>query len=168
MVLKRIITVVFCLFILAGCESSVLDGSQFENFFKDAEPITIATIATGSYANNSVAGQHLVIRDQTAFEEFWNKLYANREPMPALPDIDFDKKMILGAVSETKPTGGYSVRLTKAGIRHGQLGVKVEKGIPGSDCVTTQALSTPYHLVQVQKLDIPVEFYYVEVEHDCS
>lgn len=168
MLLKKIITVVFSLLILTGCQSSVLDGSQFENYFKDAEPVTIATIATGSYADSRVAGQHLVIRDQTTFEELWDKLYANREPSPALPDIDFDKKMILAAVSETKPTGGYSITITKAGVRDGQLGVKVEKGIPGAGCVTTQALSTPYHLVQVRKLDIPVEFYEVEVEHDCS
>lgn len=148
--------------LLSGCDTTGLDN----DFFKDAEVISYEEVETGYYA--TVSNQNIVIRQEARFEEFWESLHQNKTPIPNLPDIDFSNQMVIAVTMETQPSGGYGIRITQVRLKNGILGVKVLNTKPGDDCITTGAITTPYHLVKLDKRSEEVEFFEEVKSLDCS
>ncbi len=148
--------------LLAGCDTTGLD----KDFFNDAEVISYEEVETGYYGTAS--NQNIVIRQEARFVEFWESLHQNKTPIPDLPDVDFSNQMVIAATMETQPSGGYGIKITQVRLKNGILGVKVLNTKPGDGCITTGALTTPYHLVKLDKRNEEVEFFEEEKINNCS
>lgn len=100
----------------------------------------------------------MVIRDQQAWKALWEEMHTTMTPMPALPDVDFTREMIVGAFLGQKPTGGYSVRITRISQTAGGFQVDFKESRPSPDSIVTQALTQPYHLIVLSKHEGKIDF----------
>jgi hypothetical protein len=108
-----------------------------------------------------------VIRDSTAWKDFWAQANAQVEPAPPLPAVNFADSMLLVATLGTRSSGGHSVSIDSV-ARGTTLRVFVTAVSPGSDCVTTMAITWPVQVVRVARFDGSVEFVEAEREERCN
>ncbi|MFP4124982.1 MAG: protease complex subunit PrcB family protein [Coleofasciculus sp.] len=66
----------------------------------------------------------------------------------------YDKTFFQG----NKPSGGYSVEIKDILIKDDKLVINAVEQQPGRNCMTTMAITQPYHLVTVEQSDLPVQF----------
>ena len=153
--------------ILSSCSTSGLDEENMDELFKKAPSQEIKLVDEGGYANYDLKAQNIVIKDENAFEHFWNNLHESVNPNPAVPEIDFSINMVLVSIMGSKPHGGYFVQIDNAIYVDNTFVAKVKKTSP-RNCFTTQAITNPYVIVKVEKTDSPVDFFEKSVVHDCS
>lgn len=91
-----------------------------------------------------------VFSQQGDFQRFWLLLHAGREPMPPLPEVDFSRQLVVGYFAGIKPSGGYSVRISRIEAEEGVFAAYVDLAEPGANCFVTEALTQPYQLVLVE------------------
>lgn len=105
--------------------------------------------------------RRLFIKDAAAWTALWAEVTANLQPPPPVPAIDFDTEAVVVASMGTRPSGGYSIAIEGVYEADGKLYVEVREVSPGSNCITTAALTAPVHAVRVPTRTGPVVF----VEH---
>src|SRR5688500_1320781 len=105
--------------------------------------------------------RRLFIKDAAAWAALWAEVTANVQPPPPVPASDFDTEAVVVASMGTRPNGGYSITIEGVFEAEGQLYVEVREVSPGSNCVTTAALTALVHAVRVPSRTGPVVF----VEH---
>lgn len=164
---KKIWSAIFVIFLTLGCQSSVMDATQFAKLADDGEAVEFETIEKGTFGNTDIEKQNLVIRDYDAFERVWKELYEGRNPVPEMPVIDFESEMVVAAFLGKKPHGGYTVEISDM-VLSDKLGVKVISTKPGDDCMLTMAITAPYHLVKVPKVEGSAKFYEETKVNKCS
>lgn len=79
------------------------------------------------------------------------------------PRVDFVNEDVLVAATGTRPTGGYSVAITKVtlmtgGFTRGHAFVEVTETTPAPGSIVTMALTSPIHVVRVPKGAIAYHF----------
>ena len=114
---------------------------------------SFTTVAEGQGSGIEDARQVVVT---TAAE--WKALWAEHAPGRPMPKVDFGKSMVLGIFLGTRNTGGFEVRITGVRREGGSLLVTWQESIPPPDAIVTQMLTSPFHLVQVEKSDAKVEW----------
>ncbi|HEX6982143.1 MAG TPA: protease complex subunit PrcB family protein [Balneolaceae bacterium] len=162
---KSLLCIGITLLIMIGCQN-ILNEKGSKDFFENATKVNFKPLEQGFYGN--IAEQNLVIKNERAFEDFWSSLHSNQKPLPDIPKVDFNTDMVLASVMDTKPTGGYVVEIAQVGVLDGRIGVKVKNRNPGKNCGTTAALTTPYHIIRMDKSKMPVEFFEEEITVDCG
>lgn len=133
-------------------------------FHKD--PVEFTTIEKGYRANPELHGTWL-IRSSAEFEEFWKNQQKVTTPLPEIPDVDFEKKMVLYHGMGLQSTGGYEGTIAEIGILKDRLHVTVIHYSPGPTCIVIQAATSPFHLVELEKLDHPLDVQIREITREC-
>lgn len=147
--------------LIAGCSIFGTDA-EFElddSFFKNATAIKSSTVAHswvnieqsqhGSYKFSKKTKK--VINDSQSFEILWEDIHANRSPLPETPEVDFDEYTVVAVMMGVQNSGGYSIEIIEIAEADNVVGVKIKEKEPGTDCVTTAALTSPFHIVKVPK-----------------
>ena len=109
-----------------------------------------------------------IIRDRAAFAELWARMYAPYGERPAVPEIDFDREMIVVAALGTRSSGGYAIYLDSAATAGDALVVHVRRVRPGSTCGVTGALTEPVDLARAPRDARPVRFVEHSTVHQCE
>jgi hypothetical protein len=117
------------------------------------EQIRFTTLATGSQSGIEEP-REVVVR--TAAE--WKTLWASHGSGEPLPQIDFSSAMVVGVFGGLRNTGGHKVEITGIAREGDQLVVVWHDKRPPRDAIVTQALTYPYHLVQLPKYEGKVLF----------
>lgn len=112
--------------------------------------------------------QRLVLRDETAWANFWSQVVANRMPQPPLPEVNFASEMVVAAAMGSRPTGGYSIVIDALYEADGRLYVVVRETSPGASCVTTQAVTAPLSAVRIPRFEGEVVFSEKTETHECQ
>ena len=102
-----------------------------------------------------------VVREREAFAELWARMHAPFGEKPAVPEIDFEREMIVVAALGTRSSGGYGIYLDSAEVDRDTLVVHVRRVQPGPTCGVTAALTEPVDLARAPRDARPVRF----VEH---
>jgi len=97
--------------------------------------------------SGSTSAQITVIRNGADWATFWDQLYANLSPKPALPPVNFAESAIVALVDTARTTGGYSVTITDIKPNASGVTVSASQVSPGPTCVVTQAFTQPFHIV---------------------
>ncbi len=105
---------------------------------------------------------------QAGWEELWSRHQGNVSPVPGAPDVDFSREMVIAAVDQTEPSGGYGFEITGIEEIEGRLVVRVSKAIPGSDCIVTAVITQPFHIVRMAKSDLEPELLISEETYSCG
>ena len=139
----RVIRLISCCFIVAGL--ALLGCGNPGNAQQQA---TFATLQKGEVSpHDNIPVQVSVIRNEVEWAKFWNGLYTNNIPKPALPSVDFSKNCIVAVVDTPRPTGGFSITITDIRPKLSGVTVKTSQLSPGQSCMVTQAFTQPFHIV---------------------
>jgi hypothetical protein len=133
----------------AGCgsETTSPDGVPRHATVVQAEQIVVVESWNSGYD----APQQLLITDAGAWAQAWQTVYRNQSEIPPLPAVNFSSDVVLLAAMGTRPTGGYSVRVTGVHALDGAFYVSVAERSPGATCGTFQAITAPVHAVRVPR-----------------
>lgn len=125
--------------------------------------ISFKTIQKG-FNNDINERQTRVIRTAGEWSDLWTEMFPTEMIASA---IDFDNKILIAAFQGEKPTGGYSIEIVKIEEKDNKIIVNVVENEPGSNCITTQAFTSPYHIVELDKTSKLVEFSYSKEVVEC-
>lgn len=142
---------------LAGClinESSAVEAP-------------LNTLAQGG-SSGVISQRFEVIRDAASLAALWREHTAMEEPPPALPQIDFERDMVIAAFLGQRTSGGVALRIGKLSNVGGALTAHLDLTSPGAGCITTQALSQPYHMVVTRRQEHAVGFQVHAITTDCN
>jgi len=128
----------------------------------DPLPLTFTELLSGSYSTIQVA-RTFVVKNAQEYSIFWSQ---HSPPMPpgvgapdvAPPFVDFSKHMVVGVFLGPRNTGGYSVKITSVEALGNGAKVSYEESQPGPNCVVTQAITYPFVIAIVTRVDGPVTF----------
>lgn len=132
--------------------------SRFETVVQ--EKLEFTTVDQGCYSGITSAANY-VIYDNETWTNIWNQhIQVMVYPLPP-PSVDFSKYTIVAVFMGRASTGGYAIHVYDVVDTGSSILVKVEKTQPGPRAIVTQALTQPYHIIQIAKTDKPVFFEFV-------
>lgn len=92
----------------------------------------------------------LVIRDLETWRSVWNRLYDGSTPVPALPDIDFSKEILVVAALGERGSSGYIIVFEGAVENDaGGADVIVRSLSPARNCATLTVLTQPVDIAKI-------------------
>ena len=134
-----------CVWGIVGCKS--------QQSTEEKTSINFSQISSGTACGIEKA-QNLLIRDQETFNNLWEQYGSNQLPPPKVPVIDFSTKYIIAVFMGTKPNGGYRIKITDMKKVGSLLQVNAVQIKPGPSCMSTMALTQPFQMVSIDKMEI--------------
>ena len=135
----------------------------------NGSPTAFETIDIGD--QSGIGGEEpqlFVIETDEEWRDFWffhrSGVIAGSDP----PSVDFSREMVIVAVDQAEPSGGYRFEITGIEEVEGRLVVRVSKTIPGPDCIVTAVITQPFHLVRMAKSDLKPELLISEETYSCG
>ncbi len=157
--------------LVVACRSGDVPASSFSDD-PHAVPMPLTRFTPDSIAFAEYSGvaqaQNFVIRDATAWNDLWQRIYANLNPMPPTPNVDFTREMVVAVALGTRNSGGYNVLLTQAAEDSAGIHVLASATSPGARCVTTGSLTQPLDVGRIAHSDQPVRFTVSQHVLDCG
>lgn len=149
-VLRLFTPLLFVFFV--GCSAAASNSATGYSF---------VTLSKGS--QSGVRERKLVvIKNENDWKALWNSHASLLLPPKEPPLVDFQTEMIVAVFSGEKPTGGYSIEITgiqKDSAKH-VVQVFVRESKPPAGAIVVQALSQPYHIVKLTRVELPVTFVF--------
>jgi len=99
-----------------------------------------------------------VITNNTVFEKVWKQAYANFMIKDEMPEVDFEKNIVLLVAMGEKTSGGHTIKITNATETSNNTIVNVLATSPGKGCMTTESITYPFQIVQIEKPKTHVDF----------
>lgn len=135
---------------------------------KKQEQPAYRIIAEGAYCGIGEE-KHWIIRDSLEWKTMWEQVYSGQIPQPDLPEIDFQKKIVVGYFSGTKSSGGYSLELSSIVAEQGIVQVVLTQTGPGKNCIATMALTQPFLIVVMDTPVLPeIRLTITRRTNDCN
>ncbi len=75
------------------------------------------------------------------------------QPQEALPPVDLERQLVLAVLQGPKKTGGYAVSISRVSQKGSLVEVEVVVMEPEPGSITIQILTSPYHLVALDRED---------------
>jgi hypothetical protein len=88
----------------------------------------------------------------------WRLATGNQIPQPATPSVDFSRSRVVAFFWGQKPTGGYGVQYVSSQLSGSTLRVTLRLVSPAPGAILTQALTSPFVLLEVPGRFSRVEF----------
>lgn len=101
-----------------------------------------------------------VIDNLEQWSNLWNQHTSNTEPPPPVPQVDFTRYIVVAVFTGEQPTGGYSVEILSVENggsqtkEQGAIAITVRYRQPKAGELVTEALTYPYHMIRIPKLDV--------------
>ena len=132
-------------------------------------PLTRLSSTPFSFSLYSGIGQpeRLVIRDDATWHTVWASIWSGVTPMPATPNVNFTKEMVIVAALGSRSTGGYSIVVDSAMAISAGVTVWIGSSSPGARCLTTQAFTAPVDVARIQRIEEAVRFIDVPKVVQC-
>jgi hypothetical protein len=90
--------------------------------------------------------------------EEWAAVWKTHAPGRPLPEVDFNREMVVGVFLGSRNSAGYAVEIVSAENQQGALVVRYRETSPGRGAITAQIITSPYHFVAVPKQSGTVRF----------
>jgi hypothetical protein len=120
--------------------------------------IDFTTIARGSDSGYQSASQ-MVINNSEQWNDLWQQHTSNTEPPPPVPRVDFTRYSVVAVFAGEQPTGGYSVEILNAETsgsptqEQPSIAITVQHRQPKAGDFVTEALTYPYYMIRIAKID---------------
>lgn len=101
--------------------------------------------------------QNLVINDPAEWQSVWEKVFANTNPKPPLPEIDFTRRTIIAVFQGPQPTTGYAISIEGLVETEALLEVTA-KAFSAERCVVSPKVTSPLHIVEIEKTNKVINF----------
>lgn len=160
---------------IAGCGR---EATQAQRSTQDGETPRDFAMLTGEvvspYSGGLAQPEHRVVQSREEWEELWRELEPRTSrkqgqtlPNP-VPDIDFQRNVLIVAAMGTRPNGGYSVEIPSLEESSNRIVVTVAEKSPGPKCGTAQAITHPIAIVTTARTEKPFEFEFVRTTQQCT
>jgi hypothetical protein len=126
-----------------------------------ADLVKMRTIAQGNFSGVQMPTQ-IVVTNATQWQELWAKHSAQRTPAEKAPEINFDQETVLFAALGRRNSGGYKIEISDVKRAGDTTEVIVNIHAPKPGGIRLQALTAPFHIVGIPKVNGPVKFKLVE------
>lgn len=125
------------------------------------EPVSFVNLDKG-FSSGLRERKFVVIKTANEWKELWSSHMSGSIPSKALPSVDFQTEMIVAVFLGEKMTGGYGVEITKIEESRQKriLSVTIRESKPPADAMLTQALTQPFHIVKLKKVELPATFVF--------
>ncbi len=123
----------------------------------DKKIIEFESIAKGGHGRIEES-VNMVIKNNEKLDSLWNVVFKTRIPKPELPEVDFEKEMVLAVFMGYTSTGGYSVSIENIYEKGGMVIVERKVVTPGPDDLVTDEETQPFHIVKMAKTDKEIIF----------
>lgn len=153
---KIIISFVFSFIIfifLTGCFER--EDVKSEEIIEEGKEVMFETIAKDFYSGQTQK-ENFVIENEDDFMSLWDKIYP--EPRPDIPDVDFEKYTVIAVFQGQMTTGGYEIRVNKVVEEKNNILVYIEEISPDPQDIVTQALTSPYHIIKMERTEKDIIF----------
>ncbi len=118
--------------------------------------ISFTSVAEGTRSQIQEPRQ-VVVRTAADWQTLWTA-----HDSAAAPNVDFSRAIVVGVFLGTRPTAGFSVRITAVTATGTKAVVEYVEGRPRPGGMTAQVLTSPFHLVTVPRTIETVVFKQVE------
>jgi len=75
--------------------------------------------------------------------------------------------MVIAGGDRAPPNGGFAVALVRFALEGPRLLVHVVRKAPGSNCVTPQVITSPFHIVLATREEAPTELSISTETYNC-
>jgi uncharacterized membrane protein len=117
-------------------------------------PNDVETIAKGD-GSRVVEARRFVVRDAQSFAAIWS---AHAGADAEVPQIDFDRRMVVAVFAGQRPTPGFDVDIAATRREGGALVVVVNEAQPDPRLAVAQVIVSPFHVVSIPRDDGEVRF----------
>ncbi|MFN3476701.1 MAG: protease complex subunit PrcB family protein, partial [Candidatus Methylomirabilales bacterium] len=76
------------------------------------------------------------------------------------PPVDFAQEMAIAVFRGEQPTAGFGLEIQKLEEKGGNLYLYVQEASPAPGSAVLQVLTQPYHIIKLERKDIPVRIVY--------
>lgn len=132
-------------------------GRDFASAYRASVPF--GTIDRGEDSEADLSDP-LAITDQAAWEEFWAEHTASDDTPP---EVDFDEDVVLVGGVGVRQEAGDSVEVRRVLPLSNETRVLLVEQVPGDFCSPLERIHTPFHIVRVPLVPLPVRFSEAEV-----
>ena len=101
--------------------------------------------------------QNFVINDRAEWQSVWEKIFANENPKPPLPEIDFTRRTIIAVFQGPQPSTGYAISIEGIVETEASLEVTV-RAFSAERCVVAPKVTSPLHIVEIEKTNKAINF----------
>jgi hypothetical protein len=122
------------------------------NFVNIYDTVVKFTSLDQSTRSGVTTAKDVVIRDAAAFSALW-AVHSNGQPAPV---IDFGRQMVIGVFLGSRSNGCYSTTIDRIYRSGDTIVVHHLDTVPGMGVLCTMNITTPSHLVVVDKSDANV------------
>jgi hypothetical protein len=129
-------------------------------------PVAFSVVAQGSDSGMIAERKNFRIKSQDELAALWVMVYGTAGP--EMPRIDFTKDELLAVFEGTRPTGGYTVAVVSVFDEPGSRSVTIQHEVPGDSCMTSQAITSPFSMVRLQKTGAPLTRHDLEEVIECE
>ena len=156
----------------AGCSGPTEIATVRRETGAPGDPLTLTRLRSEPYSFSYYSGMkdpaQVVVRTPAEWAQVWSAVWGGSSPVPPLPQVDFERETVVAAALGMRATGGFSIYVESAHQRDGYVEVVVHKVSPGSQCVTTQAVTYPVDLARISTAGQPVQFRERSSVRDCG
>ena len=93
-----------------------------------------------------------VVRDEASWARLWTEIHAGVTPVPERPRVDLVRHMLIVVASGSRPSGGFSIKVTRVTTRGDRLDVEVLEDCPPPGARASLAVSQPVEVVRLARL----------------
>ncbi len=122
--------------------------------------VAYRTIASGTNATEKQQ-RMFHITDQSAFEN-----YLAIAQSTSRPKVDFYKDRVVAIFLGTRSTGGYSASVRSVSVVANVATIEVVEATPGRDEITTQALTSPWVMIAIDRSVLDFKLNITKVQKD--
>jgi hypothetical protein len=128
--------------------------------------IEFQTIVKGYYSGHT-SSAYYVIDNQENWTNVWNEYQRIFTPQYPPPEVNFSESLVIAVFMGEQTSGGFEIAIKSIHPRNNLLVVNVDKTHPGPHCIVTLALTQPYHIIKLDKIDKQIVFETTETVRDC-
>lgn len=131
-------------------------GSDQGAFRPAPQELIWDVMGQGNQARGFDSASYRLVTNEEQLISLWNLAHSSQLTVPPVPRVDFQRETVVAIFLGTKSTGGYSVSVQQVSEENGELYLDVVQGSPAPGAITTQALTSPWVIVRVQRGGYPV------------
>jgi hypothetical protein len=150
-----------------------MPGCKGSSEVSDAAPATASAPVPFSVVEQGIScaimqPRHEWIRSHLGWKNLWESAFANRYPVPEVPEVAFSEYHILACFQGSCPSGGHVLSVESVSIVGDQLEVDLLYRAPGPHCMTTDALTQPFVFVKIPVTSATdAQFSTTNKQQDC-
>lgn len=135
--------------ILLGLSTWACNGSR--SSIDTPESLDFEIVKAGEYSGMHEE-QAVLIRNDEEWKQLWKTTHANLTEVPTGPALDFSNVTVVAVFMGDQASGGHKVVINQVlNSSESVLQVEADFVLPGKNCITTFAITSPYCIVKVAK-----------------